>query len=116
MSEAFDVVVIGAGVAGALVAWRLAEAGAKVAVLEAGPRVDRAAAVERFRASAVKTPESAYEVPEHAPQPRVVDDTYFVQDGPDLFKSTYERRVGGTTWHWLGTALRHLPADFRLRS
>jgi choline dehydrogenase-like flavoprotein len=24
--------------------------------------------------------------------------------------------VGGTTWHWLGTSLRHLPNDFRLRS
>jgi glucose dehydrogenase len=116
MGQPLDVLVIGAGVAGALVAWRLAEAGAKVAVLEAGPRVDRAAAVERFRGSVDKTPESAYEVPEHAPQPLTVGDSYLVQDGPDLFKSTYERRVGGTTWHWLGTALRHLPADFRLQS
>jgi choline dehydrogenase-like flavoprotein len=41
---------------------------------------------------------------------------YYVQEGPVLFKSTYERRVGGTTWHWLGTVLRHLPNDFRLRS
>jgi glucose dehydrogenase len=41
---------------------------------------------------------------------------YYVQEGPVLFKSTYERRVGGTTWHWLGTTLRHLPSDLRLRS
>lgn len=39
-----------------------------------------------------------------------------MQQGPELFQSTYERRVGGTTWHWLGTALRLLPNDFRLRS
>ncbi|MEZ4555652.1 MAG: GMC family oxidoreductase N-terminal domain-containing protein [Caldilineaceae bacterium] len=24
--------------------------------------------------------------------------------------------MGGTTWHWLGTSLRHLPADFAIRS
>jgi choline dehydrogenase-like flavoprotein len=36
--------------------------------------------------------------------------------GSDLFRSTYQRQVGGTTWHWLGTALRHLPNDFRLAS
>ena len=30
--------------------------------------------------------------------------------------SDYERRVGGTTWHWLGTCLRLLPSDFTLRS
>ena len=36
--------------------------------------------------------------------------------GPILFRSTYLRQVGGTTWHWLGTALRLLPHDFELRS
>jgi choline dehydrogenase-like flavoprotein len=39
-----------------------------------------------------------------------------VQDGPDLFKSTYLRVVGGTTWHWLGTTIRLLPSDFRLNT
>lgn len=32
------------------------------------------------------------------------------------FLSTYERVVGGTTWHWLGTSLRLLPSDFKMRS
>ncbi|MFM8829323.1 MAG: GMC family oxidoreductase, partial [Actinomycetota bacterium] len=41
---------------------------------------------------------------------------YYVQDGHEEFKSTYERRVGGTTWHWLGTALRLVPNDFRMKS
>ena len=36
-----DIVVVGSGVAGALVAAKLAAAGLKVLILEAGPRVDR---------------------------------------------------------------------------
>jgi choline dehydrogenase-like flavoprotein len=30
--------------------------------------------------------------------------------------STYERIVGGTTWHWLGTCLRLVPSDFQTQS
>ena len=33
-----------------------------------------------------------------------------------VFKSTYERRVGGTTWHWLGNCPRLLPSDFKSES
>jgi choline dehydrogenase-like flavoprotein len=111
------VVIIGAGVAGMLAAWKLAQAGVKVLVLEAGPPVNRAEAVENYRNAVAKTPESPYPDTSYAPRPTVLDlEGYYVQEGPDLFKSTYERRVGGTTWHWLGTSLRHLPNDFRLRS
>ena len=38
------------------------------------------------------------------------------QDGPEPFRSTYLRQVGGTTWHWLGTALRLLPSDLELQA
>ena len=41
---------------------------------------------------------------------------YYRQDGPDLFKSTYLKAVGGTSWHWLGTCVRYVPNDFRMRS
>ncbi|MEO6990115.1 MAG: GMC family oxidoreductase [Candidatus Baltobacteraceae bacterium] len=112
-----DIVIVGAGVAGLLVAWQLAKAGAKVVVLESGPSVDRGKAVETFRAAVAKTPESAYPDVPYAPRPLTVNpNNYYVQDGPDPFKATYERRVGGTTWHWLGTALRLLPNDFRMKS
>jgi glucose dehydrogenase len=35
-----DVVIIGSGVAGSLIAWRLTEAKLKILILEAGPRID----------------------------------------------------------------------------
>jgi choline dehydrogenase-like flavoprotein len=112
-----DVVIVGAGVAGLLAAWRLATAGTRVLVLESGPRVNRAEAVETYRQAVVKTPESPYPDVPYAPRPALAAlDDYYVQVGPVDFKSNYERRVGGTTWHWLGTTLRHIPSDFELAS
>jgi choline dehydrogenase-like flavoprotein len=111
-----DVVIVGAGIAGTLVAYRLARVGVRVLVLEAGTWVDRAEAVRRYRTNPVKTPDAPYAELAHAPRPTVLDlrDGYYVQDGTATFGSTYERRVGGTTWHWQGTAMRFLPRDFRI--
>ena len=112
-----DVIVVGSGVAGALLADRLAGAGIDVAMLEAGRRVDRAAALQRFHDALIKTPESPYPPTPAADHPLSHDpDHWYRQSGPEPFKSTYIKVVGGTTWHWLGTCLRNLPADFRLRS
>jgi choline dehydrogenase-like flavoprotein len=112
-----DVVIVGSGVAGSLVAAKLSKAGVKVLILEAGPRVERAAALAQFRSAPVKIPESPYPDAPHASHPNSLDlDHYFVQDGAIKFGGTYLRQVGGTTWHWLGTALRFIPDDFRLRS
>jgi choline dehydrogenase-like flavoprotein len=52
----------------------------------------------------------------YAESPATIGDSYIRQDGPDPFRSTYLRQVGGTTWHWLGTALRLLPSDLELQS
>jgi glucose dehydrogenase len=116
LSEATDVLIVGAGVAGALTAWRLAKAGVRVTVIEAGPRVDRKTAVEQYRQAAVRVPEAPYQAVPHAGSPATINDSYIRQDGPDPFRSGYLRQVGGTTWHWLGTALRLLPSDLELRS
>ncbi len=108
----YDVVFVGAGVAAAVAGARLAAAGAKVVFLEAGPRTDRDAAVHRYRGGMYP-----YESPAWAPQPTSSDpDHYYIQDGPVKFSSDYERRVGGTTWHWLGTCPRLLPSDFEMQS
>ncbi len=110
-----DVCIVGAGIAGALVASRLAASGVKVTLVEAGPRVDRGAAVVQFYDALVKVPECAYPDTRYAPHPRSDQpDGYYVQSGPQKFASTYLRQVGGTTWHFLGTFLRLVPDDFRL--
>lgn len=106
MAEQSDVLIVGAGVAGALIAYSLAGAGARVTVVEAGPQVDRGVALQRLERAAIRVPEAPYEMAPYAESPATIKDTYIQQDGPDPFRSTYLRLVGGTTWHWLGTALR----------
>ena len=51
-----DVVIVGSGVAGALLAERLARAGVGVAILEAGPRIDRSEALWALFPGAVQDP------------------------------------------------------------
>jgi choline dehydrogenase-like flavoprotein len=116
LTEQNDVLIVGAGVAGALMAWSLADAGARVTIVEAGPHVDRSVALQRLEHSPVRVPEAPYEMAPYAESPATIKDTYLRQDGPDPFRSTYLRLVGGTTWHWLGTALRLLPSDLELQS
>jgi choline dehydrogenase-like flavoprotein len=117
----FNVVIIGAGVAGSMVAYRLAKAGASVLMLEAGVRnPDRAQLAGAYAIAPIKTPHSAYvqiEADSRAPSPDSPTD-YYEQTSPDphnQYKSTYERRTGGTTWHWLGHTPRMLRADFEMR-
>jgi glucose dehydrogenase len=110
-----DVIIVGSGISGALLAARLADAGVKVAILEAGARVDRAQATQRFWDAPIKVPECPYPPSPQANHPISDDpDYWYRQAGPDKFKSTYVKVVGGTTWHWLGTCLRLVPNDFRL--
>jgi choline dehydrogenase-like flavoprotein len=119
-SSQYDAVIIGAGIAGALIAWQLSEAGFRVVLLEAGERgPDRVDLVGNYAAAANKTPGSPYERDKSkAPWPDGETD-YYVQNADATaprFKSTYLRRVGGTTWHFLGNVPRFVPSDFRLHS
>ncbi|UEM06994.1 GMC family oxidoreductase (plasmid) [Skermanella rosea] len=113
-----DVVIVGSGVVGGLAAHALAARGHSVILLDAGPRIDRVEAVERFRASPTKGSNAPYENPWYAPQPDDADfDSYYVQTaGQKTFQGLYVRGVGGTSWHWTGHAERHYPNDFRMKS
>lgn len=112
-----DVVIVGSGFAGALIADQLARQGIRTAILESGARVDRAAAFQTFLGAAIKTPESPYPRSPDADFPISEDSGHWYrQSGPDPFSSTYLKAVGGTSWHWLGTSLRYLPSDFRMRT
>lgn len=112
-----DVLVVGSGVAGALVAAKLAAAGVKVCIMEAGAPVNRSEAVQTYWKALIKVPESAYPPVPQAMHPLTHEPTgWYQQSGPDFFKSTYLKLVGGTTWHWLGTCLRLLPSDFALQT
>jgi choline dehydrogenase-like flavoprotein len=141
----YHAIVVGSGVAGALVAQRLGRARKHVLVLEAGSQVapNLNEYVRRFYLASAKVPESPYspelvttdnqgkEVPTNpstlnAGRPtsltldagswRAPEQSYLIQEGPLPFSSTYERIGGGTAMHWLGTSLRLLPNDFRMKS
>ncbi|HVH36147.1 MAG TPA: GMC family oxidoreductase, partial [Tahibacter sp.] len=139
----YDVVIVGAGASGSIIAKQLGLAGKKVLVLEAGagvpPNIN--AFMQRFYTSVAKTPESPYTPDLFTPpgsgdltdpstlaagRPTVLTlradnwqdphQAYLIQQGPKAFASTYERVAGGTMRHWLGTSLRFLPNDFQMQT
>ena len=126
----YDVVIVGAGLAGAIAAYKLGLAGKKVLILESGVGVpvSREAYMERFYTQLAKTPESPYPPNPNAPNATVLQvggngtwkdpkTSYLDQSDSVLpFSSTYERRAGGTFWHWLGSSFRFVPNDFTLFS
>ncbi|MFI4955866.1 MAG: GMC family oxidoreductase [Gammaproteobacteria bacterium] len=115
----YDVVIIGAGVAGGLIADQLSQRGLKVVILEAGPNEqDRTALMENYFTDPTQFSEiRGYTLHKQAPQPVVSDiNAYYDQKGPETFYSPYNRRVGGTTWNWLGTTPRFIPNDFKIKT
>jgi choline dehydrogenase-like flavoprotein len=113
-----DVVIVGSGIAGSLLALGLARSRAKVLIIEAGDRIDRYKAIDNYMNDPGRNNDTPYSpISKLAPYPPMMNpDDYYIQMGPDKFQSNYIKAVGGTTWHWLGTALRFVPNDFRMKS
>jgi len=113
-----DVVIIGSGVAGAMTAYRLAKAGIKVVILEAGPRIDRAEIVQNFMQSHNLDLSSGFPHEEWAPRPDwgKPDGGYIEYMGDEVPKVEYLKVVGGTTWHWAGVSIRLTPAEMKMKT
>lgn len=128
----YDVVVVGSGVSGSIVAKQLSQGGARVLVVEAGPGdeitlADYETTVRRFYSAVSKDNNAPHAENLNAAMPRSYETQklqpgmpntrgYFVQNGPFEIDSTYARVLGGTTRHWEAKAMRMLPQDFELRS
>ena len=128
----YDVVVVGSGVSGSIVAKELSQSGFRVLVMEAGPGheitiADYEESLRRFYSAVSKDNNAPHAENRNAPMPRSYETQklqpgmpntrgYFVQAGPFEIDSTYARVLGGTTRHWEAKALRMLPDDFELRT
>ncbi|WP_255196076.1 GMC family oxidoreductase [Halorarius litoreus] len=106
-SSNVDVCVVGAGPAGALVANRLADRGADVVVLEAGPRFDDQ---DEARMERALRPD----VPNHTVWEMGGERDVFSSSGDRFYPLNASRvkGVGGTTNHWQGMVMRLHERDF----
>lgn len=115
-SERVDVCVIGAGVAGGLVAYSLSKRGYDVVVLEAGPRFDRSERLERME-RAIRPEHSRKEVWNEGIDP---DRDAFTHSTPEGIACELNRErikgVGGTTLHWGAYVGRFHEKDFEMES
>jgi choline dehydrogenase-like flavoprotein len=143
--QEYDVVIVGAGISGALIAKQLGAAGKSVLILEAGldGQGSYGEVLERFYLAQAKVPEAPYDPPIAVadadgiqrpsnpsdmavgrPSTLMLDErnwqdpsqAYLDQQGRLAFASTYERGGGGTMRHWLGTSLRNVRNDFRVKT
>ncbi|ASP95922.1 GMC oxidoreductase [Sinorhizobium meliloti] len=131
-SADYDIVIVGTGISGAIIAKQAAEAGKRVLILEAGTGANRTLAgyndlLTTFYLAAGKDNQSPFPLNANAAIPRspqlrklqageTDSSTYIVQSGPYVSDTTYTRIFGGTTMHWEAKTPRMLRSDFKTRT
>lgn len=119
-----DVVIVGSGIVGAMMATEISAKGHSVLLLDAGLRVERGQIVENSRNMPEKNRagidyQSLYPQSPNAPFPDYFPDNgYLKLSGPNAaaYAQDYLKTVGGTTWHWAASCWRHAPHDFKMKS
>jgi len=112
VNETADIVIVGAGAAGAAFAWRLAGSGLKVVCIERGGWVD-----QRNSPSLSDGWELALQTSFHGnPNIRRGPADHPVDDAKSAIKPSFFTAVGGSTVRWGAHFPRLRPSDFRVRS
>lgn len=118
-TEDFQIIIVGAGVCGALSAYKLVKAGYKVLIIEAGldKTSERLSLVGNYATELNKGPAAPYGkiAPQYIVGPDLNYKKYY-DDATGSFKSGFLRMVGGSTWHFLGNVPRFIPEDFKLNT
>lgn len=128
----YDAIIVGSGVAGAIIANELAQAGKRVLIVEAATETDRSfkgysSYLQHFYGQADKDNQSPFPVNRNADMPRsgqlrkldpleINSTSYIVQSGPYVTDTVYTRAFGGTTIHWEAKTPRMLPQDFQMQT
>lgn len=110
--DAVDVVVVGAGAAGAVVAWRLATAGIRVRCLEQGTRQ----AVDRYPSTGRDWEASRFGAFHPSPNVRQLPADYPINDQESPIGIANFNGVGGGTILYSAHFPRFHPSDFSVRS
>jgi glucose dehydrogenase len=107
--ETFDVCIVGAGLAGGLLAYKLGRAGVRVALLEAGPRYAAHDGFERMEEAL-----GGYD-PWESDQPD--RDRFTIGGEVDYpLNALRVKAVGGSTLRWMAYTPRFLESDFEMRT
>lgn len=116
MSDA-DVLIIGAGVAGSLLACELQQAGFRVHLLEAGGAYNRQQALHSYRQAWNRNFQSAWPDWPWTSVPHLEEPEHYYGKQPlPGYRPAFIKGEGGTTRVWTGMTPRFLPEDFRLYS
>ncbi len=121
-AKTYDVVIVGSGAGGGMAAYMLSKAGAKVALLEAGPMYDPRKNVSQLKwpwespRRGAGTNERSFGDFDAAYGGWNLDGEPFTKTKGTEFMWFRARMLGGRTNHWGRISLRFGPKDFKRRS